>query len=135
MTADPLDASRAFTYEIAERIAPNWERRRDDIEQVATQVREWMTRELAPQPGETLLELAAGVGDTGFEAAARVGERGRLICSDISPAMLAAARRRGSELGLRVQARIPGGRSVVMDARARSESLRPRRARPTRRWL
>jgi SAM-dependent methyltransferase len=98
--AETHDEYRAFTYEIAERIAPTWERRRADIEEVATPVREWMIHALAPQPGETVLELAAGVGDTGFEAAALVGERGRLICSDLSPAMLAAARRRGEELGL-----------------------------------
>ncbi|MGH2762501.1 MAG: class I SAM-dependent methyltransferase [Thermoleophilaceae bacterium] len=94
------DTYRAFTYEIAERIAPTWERRRADIEQVSTPVREWMIEALAPRPGETVLELAAGVGDTGFEAAALIGEDGHLICSDFSPAMLAAARRRGSELGL-----------------------------------
>ena len=47
-----------------------------------------------------MLELAAGVGETGFEAAALVGETGRLITSDFSPAMLEAARRRGTELGI-----------------------------------
>jgi SAM-dependent methyltransferase len=59
-----------------------------------------MIRELRPQRGDTVLELAAGVGDTGFEAAALIGERGRLILSDFSPAMLDAARRRGVELGI-----------------------------------
>ena len=54
----------------------------------------------APQEGDTVLELAAGVGETGFEAAALVGETGRLITSDFSPAMLEAARRRGTELGI-----------------------------------
>ena len=47
-----------------------------------------------------MLELAAGVGDTGFDAAALIGDRGRLISSDFSPAMVAAARRRGAERGL-----------------------------------
>lgn len=100
MTTETLDAYRAFTLEIAEKIAPTWERRRADIEEVATPVREWMIRALASQPGDTVLELAAGVGETGFEAAALIGDGGHLICSDLSPAMLAAARRRGSELGL-----------------------------------
>jgi SAM-dependent methyltransferase len=36
----------------------------------------------------------------GFEAARIVGEAGRLITSDLSPAMLDAARRRGGELGV-----------------------------------
>ena len=98
MSAETLDAYRGFSYEVAEQIAPTWERRRADIEEVATPVRQWMIRELRPQLGDTVLELAAGVGDTGFEAAALIGERGRLISSDFSPAMLDAARRRGAEL-------------------------------------
>jgi SAM-dependent methyltransferase len=100
MANDTLDAFRGASYEIAEAIAPTWERRRADIEVVATPVREWMLRELRPEAGDTVLELAAGVGETGFEAAAIVGERGGLISSDFSPAMLEAARRRGAELAV-----------------------------------
>jgi SAM-dependent methyltransferase len=59
-----------------------------------------MLRELSPREGDTVLELAAGIGETGFDAAAIIGERGRLISTDFSPAMLAAARRRGAERGL-----------------------------------
>jgi SAM-dependent methyltransferase len=89
-----------MNYEIAEAIAPTWERRRAQIEEVVAPLREWLIRELAPRAGETILELAAGTGDTGFEAAAALGEHGRLISSDFSPAMLEAARRRGAELGV-----------------------------------
>jgi ubiquinone/menaquinone biosynthesis C-methylase UbiE len=95
-----LDEQKRQIYEIAEAIAPTWERRRPHVEEVATPVREWMVRELRPQKGDTVLELAAGVGETGFEAARIVGEKGRLITSDFSPAMLEAARRRGAELGV-----------------------------------
>jgi ubiquinone/menaquinone biosynthesis C-methylase UbiE len=95
-----LDQLRTMSYEVSEAIAPTWERRRDFVERVGSPVREWMIRELAPQPGDTVLELAAGVGETGFEAAALVGAEGRLISTDFSPAMLDAARRRGSELGV-----------------------------------
>ena len=87
-------------YAIAEAIAPTWERRRAEVEAASAPVREWMVQELAARPGDTVLELAAGVGDTGFDAAAIVGETGRLISSDFSPAMLAAARRRGAERGI-----------------------------------
>jgi ubiquinone/menaquinone biosynthesis C-methylase UbiE len=97
-----LDEQRRVFYEIAEAIAPTWERRRAEVEEVATPVREWMLRELRPQEGDTVLELAAGVGETGFEAAASIGETGRLITSDLSPAMLEAARRRGAELGVAI---------------------------------
>jgi ubiquinone/menaquinone biosynthesis C-methylase UbiE len=100
MTSTVARSQHDAMLQITEAIAPTWERRRADIEKVATPVRDWLLRELGPQEGDTVLELAAGVGDTGFEAARIVGERGRLVTSDFSRAMLDAARRRGSELGL-----------------------------------
>jgi ubiquinone/menaquinone biosynthesis C-methylase UbiE len=88
-------------HDIAEAIAPSWEGRRAEVEELSAPVREWMLRALEPRAGETVLELAAGVGDTGFDAAALLGEQGRLISSDFSPAMLAAARRRGAARSVR----------------------------------
>jgi ubiquinone/menaquinone biosynthesis C-methylase UbiE len=100
MTTEAVEEQRREVYAVAEAIAPTWERRRPEIEAAMTPVREWMLRELSPRAGETVLELAGGVGDTGFDAAALIGERGRLISTDISPGMLAAARRRGAQRGL-----------------------------------
>ena len=100
MSANTIEEQRRQTYEIAEAIAPTWEARRAYLEDVLAPVRQWLLTELAPHPGETVLELAAGVGDTGFEAAATLGERGRLLSTDFSPAMIEAARRRGTELAL-----------------------------------
>lgn len=99
-TVEAAEGLRRANLEIAQAIAPGWERRRSFIETTTARVREWLVRELAPRPGETLLELAAGAGDTGFEAAALVGERGRFVSTDFSPAMLEVARRRGAELGV-----------------------------------
>jgi SAM-dependent methyltransferase len=107
---------REAIYQIAEAIAPTWERRRAEVEEVSTPVREWMLRELRPQAGDTVLELAAGVGETGFEAAAIVGETGRLITTDLSPAMLDAARRRGVELGVaNVDYRVMDAERIELD--------------------
>jgi len=100
MDTQTLDQQKRVIYEIAEALAPTWEQRRADVEEVSTPVRDWMLRELAPQGGDTLLELAAGIGETGFEAARIVGETGLVITTDFSPAMLEAARRRGNELGV-----------------------------------
>ena len=112
----PEDYRRTI-YEIAEAIAPGWERWRARIEETTTPVREWMLRELAPRTGDTVLELAAGAGDTGFEAASIVGERGRLISTDFSPAMVDVARRRGAELGLaNVDYRVMDAERVELDA-------------------
>lgn len=116
MSTRTIDPQREAMLEIAEAIAPTWERRRSDIEEVATPVRQWLLRELRPQVGETVLELAAGVGDTGFEAAALVGETGRLLTSDFSSGMLEAARRRGAELDVRnVDYRVIDAERIELD--------------------
>ena len=112
-----MNDHRREIYEIAEAVAPGWERWRARIEETMDPVRTWMIRELAVQPGDTLLELAAGAGDTGFEALATGGGRGRLITTDFSPAMLEIARRRGAELGLaNVDYRLMDAERIELDA-------------------
>jgi len=83
--------------DVAEKLAPTWASRRVQIEAVCAPLREAMLRDLDPQLGATVLELAAGTGDTGFDAAERVGAEGRLISSDFAPAMLDETRKRGAE--------------------------------------
>jgi ubiquinone/menaquinone biosynthesis C-methylase UbiE len=94
------DEYRRTSLENWETMAAGWERRRASIESGSAAVAEWLIRELAPQQGQTILELAAGPGDTGFLAAPLVGEEGRVISTDFSPEMVEVARRRGEELGL-----------------------------------
>jgi SAM-dependent methyltransferase len=60
----------------------------------------WMVEAIDPQPGHTVLELAAGLGETGFLAAELIEPGGTLICSDLVPEMLAAARERARLRGL-----------------------------------
>jgi ubiquinone/menaquinone biosynthesis C-methylase UbiE len=95
-----IDEHRQSVLAIAEAIAPGWERRRPFIEATTAPVCNWLVDALAPQPGDTVLELAAGAGDVGFAAAAHLGDAGRLLTTDVSPAMLDVARRRAAELGL-----------------------------------
>jgi SAM-dependent methyltransferase len=94
------DEYRRTSLENWQTMAGGWERRRADMEAVTKPIRDWLVRELAPQPGETILDVAAGPGDTGFAAAALVGSEGRLISADFSSEMTEVARRRGAELGL-----------------------------------
>jgi SAM-dependent methyltransferase len=82
-------------------MAPGWHARREEMWQRSHPVSEWMVRKLDPQPGDTVLELAAGLADTGFMAAHLVGETGRVIITDFAPQMLAAARRRAEEIGVK----------------------------------
>ena len=99
-----------------ETMAAGWERRRAEIDDVTTPVREWLVEALDAKPGDTVLELAAGPGDTGFAVAARLGESGKLISSDFSPAMGEVARRRSLELGLRnVEHRIVDAEHIELE--------------------
>lgn len=83
-----------------ERMAPGWERWRETIWDASSHIGRQLVDAVDPQPGETILELAAGVGDTGFLAASRVAPGGLVISSDFAPAMVEAAERRASELGI-----------------------------------
>jgi ubiquinone/menaquinone biosynthesis C-methylase UbiE len=81
-------------------MAAGWEGDRQSVWDDSRRVGEWLVDALAPQPGETVLELAAGVGDTGFAAAQRLGPEGKLISTDFSQPMVDAAQRRAGELGV-----------------------------------
>jgi SAM-dependent methyltransferase len=81
-------------------VAPGWHAQREVLWKASRPVSEWMVRRLDPQPGDTVLELAAGLADTGLMTARLVGEAGRVIVTDFTPEMIAAARRRAEELGV-----------------------------------
>src|SRR5918992_4003906 len=80
-------------------VAPGWYAQREELWKASRPVSEWMIRKLDPQSGHTVLELAAGLADTGLMAARLVGEAGRVIVTDFTPEMVAAARRRGGGEG------------------------------------
>ncbi len=81
-------------------MAPRWERGREVLWRSTAPVSHWLVHRLAPQPGQTILELSAGLGETGFLAAPFLGPRGQLITSDRELAMVEAAARLGSERGI-----------------------------------
>ncbi len=81
-------------------VAAGWERRRPIFWEATRQLSQRLIELLAPEPEQTILELAAGPGDTGFLAADRLGPSGRLLSTDVAPEMVEAARRRATELGL-----------------------------------
>jgi enediyne biosynthesis protein CalE5 len=51
-------------------------------------------------PGDAVLDVAAGYGEPGLTAARAVGPGGRVVCTDISGAMLAVGRERAAAAGL-----------------------------------
>ncbi len=81
-------------------VACGWYAQREELWKASRPVSEWLVRRLDPKPGDTVLELAAGLADTGLMAAPLVGESGRVIVTDFTSEMVAAARRRAEELGV-----------------------------------
>jgi SAM-dependent methyltransferase len=82
-------------------VAAGWEAHADAMRRDTMPVSMWMVEAIAPQPGDTILDLAAGIGDTGFLAAELIEPGGTLITSDLVPEMLSAAQRRAERLGIR----------------------------------
>src|SRR5215211_3453672 len=95
------EAARQQSKAVWDAMAAGWHARREQIWQNSHPVSEWMIRKLDPQPGDTVVELAAGLADTGFMAAHLVGETGRVIITDFAPEMVAAARQRAQEVGVK----------------------------------
>jgi SAM-dependent methyltransferase len=82
-------------------VAAGWEAHADQFRRDTMPVTSWMIDAIAPQPGDTILDIAAGIGDTGFLAAELIEPGGTLITSDLVPEMLSAAQRRAEALGIR----------------------------------
>ena len=100
-------------FGLGDELAAAWERNRDRLFESLRPVSDWIVNDVDPQPGDTILELTAGPGETGFLAAERVGSDGRLISSDLSPGMVAAARRGAAARGLsNVECRIIDAQSI-----------------------
>lgn len=95
-----LDKYRQTSQASWNRIAANWQAERAFIYGATGVVSDRMVELLAPQPGETVLDLAAGTGETGYRVLDRIGPGGRLISTDFAPSMVGAARKVGAELGL-----------------------------------
>ncbi len=94
------EAARQRSRAVWGAVATGWYAQREELWNISRPVSEWMVRKLDPQPGDTVLELAAGLGDTGLMTAPLIGESGRVIITDFSPEMVAAARRRADEMGV-----------------------------------
>jgi ubiquinone/menaquinone biosynthesis C-methylase UbiE len=103
---------RTESYANWQRVAPGWERRREEMWLATEAVSRNLVDRLRLEPGQTVLELAAGPGQTGLLAADAVGPEGRLVSTDFAPAMVDAARRLSQEL------RVANVEHRLMDAEA-----------------
>jgi ubiquinone/menaquinone biosynthesis C-methylase UbiE len=73
-----------------------WDRWADSMADPAARLNQPLLDALALQPHHTLLDLASGAGEPAITAAKGMGPTGRVLASDLVPAMLAGARRRGA---------------------------------------
>ena len=83
-----------------ETAAAGWEAERDRVASMGRPITEWLIAHLDLRPGQTVLEIATGPGDVGIAVAAAL-EGGRVIMSDRSHAMVAAAGRAVAAAGVR----------------------------------
>ncbi len=97
-----MDATefRRRSRAVWEAMAPGWDSRHAYFEEVARPVIDLMLKRLAPEPGQTILDLAAGTGVAGFAAAGVVGGEGHVIVSDFAERMVDAAKRHAATVGL-----------------------------------
>ena len=77
-------------------VAAAWDADADYVNEHSVESTRAMIDRLAVKPGERVLELAAGPGSLGGTWSALVGANGSVVVSDLSPAMVEAARRRNA---------------------------------------
>ena len=94
-----LDEYRELSHQTWDEMASGWEKRREWLMRVTAPANDWVAEKLAPEPGQTILDLAAGTGDLGFMIAERVGNEGRVISADFAEHMVEVARRNGEGRG------------------------------------
>jgi ubiquinone/menaquinone biosynthesis C-methylase UbiE len=91
-----LDRYRQDSLASWREVASGWEDRREWLMRNTSPVNDWLVDRLAPQPGQTILEVASGTGDLGE----RVGDQGKVLSTDFSPEMVDVARRVGEARGV-----------------------------------
>lgn len=78
-------------------VARAWEEHRSALSAFTAPARQLMVEWLQPDPSDAVLELAGGAGSVGFDVA-RLADH--VTCTDLSPEMVAAARRHAEHEGL-----------------------------------
>lgn len=90
------------------------------------QIREWLRRATdamiamaGVRPGASALDVAAGAGDQSLDVATCVGPRGRVLATDLSPALVALARERALVGGaVQMQVEVADGEALPVEAEA-----------------
>jgi SAM-dependent methyltransferase len=98
MTAPSIDPTTVKTGQRAswDAISPGWEDAMGVFERGAAAVTGRLLELAGVGPGHRVLDVATGLGEPALSAARAAGPTGRVVGADISPRMLAAARRRAA---------------------------------------
>jgi ubiquinone/menaquinone biosynthesis C-methylase UbiE len=81
-------------------VCVGWERWQPQFERGARTVTAKLLEDAGVAPGDVVLDVGSGIGEPALSAARAVGPSGRVVGIDVSPAMVAAARRAASAAGL-----------------------------------
>jgi ubiquinone/menaquinone biosynthesis C-methylase UbiE len=100
MTLPPPGPDKALTRENWASRATYWDRRADQMADMADRLNQPLIEAASIEPGHRVLDLASGVGEPALGIARRVGEAGSVTATDLVPEMLAGSRRRAAEAKL-----------------------------------
>jgi SAM-dependent methyltransferase len=115
---DPQPGAAAPGWEEAnaETAAAGWEANADWTDERLRPVTDWLIERSGVQAGDIVLDLAAGPGGVGHRAAELVGPQGRVLSTDLAPAMVEAAKRIGLRRGLsNVEYRVMDAQAMDLD--------------------
>src|SRR5262245_52529538 len=111
MGFDPI-TYKATTREQWESASAAWHRWSPTLENWLGDATRHMLDAVAVGPGSHVLDVAAGAGGQSIAAARRVGHAGRVVATDISPAILGFAAQSAAEAGVRIETRELDGEAV-----------------------
>lgn len=100
-TTGARGAMRVHLHGMWDTVAPGWRDHAEYVDDRAARVTAEMLARTAPAAGEHVIDLACGPGGAGIAAARHVGATGRVLLSDVSPAMVTVAAERAAAAGLR----------------------------------
>jgi ubiquinone/menaquinone biosynthesis C-methylase UbiE len=115
-TAPDQQAFKTAVREQWDRSAAGWNQHTAAIHTWLRQPTEAMLDMAGIGPGAAVLDVAAGAGDQTLDIARRVGPTGRVLASDLSPAILALALQNAQRSGLRnVQTLVADGEDLAVE--------------------
>jgi SAM-dependent methyltransferase len=115
-TAFDPKAFKAATRNQWEKAARGWNDHTPQIRAWLRDATDAMLEMAAIGPGARVLDLAAGAGDQTLDIAERVGSRGRVLATDLSPAILEFAQDNARQAGYgNVETRVADGEHLPVD--------------------